>query len=179
MVGYASLGIIVGPYSFRTVPGTNLGRALGGAFLMFPGPFQIIKSGHQHLHCDFAIPVLRFLRASHDNASGQVGNSNCGIRFVYMLSARARTPHCVRSYVFGGNLDVHVGGLRQYRDSCRRCVNSPPAFSFGNALHSVNAALKLQALENPFSPDIGNDLPYTAQFGFAGLHDIKGPAFSK
>ena len=115
--------------------------------------------------------------AFDDNAGRQVGNTNCRVGGVNVLTARAGGAEGIDAQV--ARVDIRHFGfreLRHHRHGAGGGVDTPLGFGGRDALNAMAAGFELQSSIDAVAADFGNHLFEAAVLAFVGAHDFHAPA---
>jgi len=98
---------------------TNLRKTLCTLLSLLTLKLHLVKTSTKHLHADLAVLNLRTLVLRLNNGiCWQVSNTNCGIRGVNALTARAGCAVRINTQVFLVDLNINLVSLWENCNGC-------------------------------------------------------------
>ena len=179
MIGNTSLWIVVGTDTFCTVTCTNLQFSFGSNLFLLLSLHLFIDTGAQNLHCFILILVLASFILTLNNSTGRnMGNSDCRLGLVYMLTACTARTVGIDLKIFWIDFNLNVIHFRQNSNGNGGCVDTALCFGFRYTLYTVNTRFKFEFGVSSFTVDGEAYFLVTAKFGWVCVEDLDLPALA-
>ena len=114
--------------------------------------------------------------AAYDNSRRNMGEANCGIGLVNVLTACARRTVSVHVNIGFANFHIDFFGFGENRNGCRRSMHATLRFGIGNALHTVHATFKFESAVNAIAFDENANFFVAADSSFGRILNRHLPA---
>ena len=152
VVGQSALRKIIGANAFGAIPGTDLGTPVGGALGVEPLALRLKDADRSNI-----MARARFLcceRSSCTKTIVFVGKwvMRTANFVVNMLAAGTLRAHRIDLQIRFINIDIHILGFGQNRDSCRRSMYAALGLGFRHPLHPMRSGLGISTARRRRAP---------------------------